>query len=61
MKKLFGEGSGKYFTGYYSGLYSKLGLIEKSRKGKKVTYKLNVPMSWGTTAVNEDVVQSEDE
>ena len=60
FRKIFGSGSGTYFTGYYAGLYDKLGIIEKLRKGKEVIYKLKVPLSWGSTTVNVDAVAEDD-
>ncbi|MDS0300890.1 hypothetical protein NDI76_19245 [Halogeometricum sp. S1BR25-6] len=40
------EGSGKYFTGYYGSWYSKLGLVDKERVGRKVKYKPAFPSAW---------------
>lgn len=45
MEEVYG-GSGKYFTGYYSSWFNKLGLLEKERVGRKVKYSLAVPSEW---------------
>lgn len=45
MEETYG-GSGKYFTGYYSSWFNKLGLLEKERVGRKVKYSLAVPSEW---------------
>lgn len=45
MEEAYG-GSGKYFTGYYSSWFNKLGLLKKERVGRKVKYSLAVPSEW---------------
>lgn len=39
-------GSGRYYLGYYTSWFSRVGLIEKERVGKKVKYKPNFPSGW---------------
>jgi hypothetical protein len=45
MEDAYG-GSGKYFTGYYSSWFNKLGLLEKEQVGRKKKYSLAVPSEW---------------
>jgi hypothetical protein len=45
MEKEFG-GKGRYFTGYYITLFSRLGLIRRKRVRRAVVYYLAVPEGW---------------
>lgn len=40
------NGSGKYFTGYFTSWYSKLGLIEKEQVGRKKKFWAKFPEEW---------------
>lgn len=40
------SGSGKYFTGYFTSWYSKLGLIEKEQVGRKKKFWPSFPEEW---------------
>lgn len=40
------SGSGKYFTGYFTSWYSKLGLVEKEQVGRKKKFWPNFPEEW---------------
>ncbi|SIS16563.1 hypothetical protein SAMN05421752_1168 [Natronorubrum thiooxidans] len=39
-------GKGKYFTGYFTSWYAKLGLLEKERVGRKKKFHPNFPEAW---------------
>lgn len=45
LAKLFG-GKGRYFTGYYTTWFSRIGLIRKEKAGRKIKYKPNFPAMW---------------
>ncbi|NUB91123.1 hypothetical protein HT576_08825 [Haloterrigena sp. SYSU A121-1] len=40
------SGSGKYFTGYYTSWFSKLGLLEKEQVGRKKKFHPDFPEAW---------------
>lgn len=45
MMSIFGR-QGKYYAGYYTNIFSQLGLIEKSSEDGKARYWLTVPRAW---------------
>ncbi len=45
LVELYG-GKGRYYTGYYTRLFSQLELLLKKRKGRKMMYYLAVPEAW---------------
>ena len=53
LVELYG-GKGRYYTGYYTRIFDQLDLIRKKRKGRKMSYYLNVPEAWwqGTPEVD---------